>query len=312
MYRKFINDEYVYFEPSNKRVTDLDVLIRIKKLSIPPNWSDVIVSMSDTNYLQAYGRDAKQKIQYIYHPMWVSLAKAEKYNRLRIFNEKLPLIIKYVSLVLGRKPNKNGQIEVDKDYVVSVILKILGKTHSRIGNDYFADTNNTYGLTTLLKSHVHINGDTICISYIGKKALEQNYIFKDEQCSKAIRQLKLIPGERLFKTKDQEFVTSQDINKYVKCITGEDFTAKDFRTYGANYLFLKHILELPIEKNVSDNELRRKINTCYDKVAEELHHTRAVCKSSYVMSMISDKYSRNPALFKKTVKKLSDVFADIA
>jgi DNA topoisomerase-1 len=244
--------------------------------------------------------------------MWVSLAKAEKYNRLRIFNEKLPLIIKYVSLVLGRKPNKNGQIEVDKDYVVSVILKILGKTHSRIGNDYFADTNNTYGLTTLLKSHVHINGDTICISYIGKKALEQNYIFKDEQCSKAIRQLKLIPGERLFKTKDQEFVTSQDINKYVKCITGEDFTAKDFRTYGANYLFLKHILELPIEKNVSDNELRRKINTCYDKVAEELHHTRAVCKSSYVMSMISDKYSRNPALFKKTVKKLSDVFADIA
>jgi DNA topoisomerase-1 len=298
--RKLENKEFVYYLNGHK-VINKDTLLRIKKLHIPPKWINVNVSTSDTNYLQATGDDSKGRVQYIYHPVWITLSKIEKYNRLKLFAKKLPLLMKSVNKKI------HGTIDInDKEYIIALIFRILSKTYSRIGNDHFAEENNTYGLTTLLKKHLSINGDTVCLSFLGKKSIKQQFIFTDKLCCTVLKELKKISGDRLFKTIDQDPITSSDMNNYLKSIMGDDFTAKDFRTHAANDLFLKFILQKDIPLNIT--QTKRTINKCYDEVADSLGHTRSVCRSSYVMPLIPEKYTENPDNFKKTVKGLDDVF----
>jgi len=298
--RKIEKKEFVYYHNGHK-VINKDILMRINKLRIPPKWTNVNISNSETEYLQATGNDSKGRVQYIYHPIWIILSKIEKYNRLKLFAKKLPLLMKTVNQKI------HGQIDLtDKEYVIALIFRILNKTHSRIGNDHFAEENNTYGLTTLLKKHLHLNGDSVGLSFIGKKSIKQQFLFTDKICSAALKELKNIPGDRLFKTKNQDPITSNDINTYLKNIMGDDFTAKDFRTYAANELFLKFILEKDIPTCIT--QTKKTINQCYDEVSDELHHTRSVCRSSYVMPIISEKYMESPDNFVKTVKSLNDIF----
>lgn len=282
--RRVENKEFVYYSNGHK-VINKDTLARIKKLHIPPKWVNVKISTNETDYLQATGNDNKGRVQYIYHPVWVAISKIEKYNRLKLFAKKLPILMKTV----GKKAH--GSVDLyDKEYIISIIFRILSKTHSRIGNDHFAEQNNTYGLTTLLKKHLSINGDTITISFIGKKNVKQQFIFTDKICSSALKELKKMcnnPDDRLFKTKNQDPITSNDINCYLKNIMGDDFTAKDFRTYAANDLFLKFILQKDVPCTVT--QTKKTINECYDEVADELGHTRSVCRTSYVMPLIAEK-----------------------
>ena len=298
-----INDKkysFVYYL-NTKEITNKNTLERLRKLHIPPMWKNVKISTSEIDYLQATGEDSKGRIQYIYHPIWVELAKIEKYNRLKLFIKKLPLLMRTVDNKIHGPINLN-----DKEYIISLIFRILKKTHSRIGNECYAEENNTYGLTTLLKKHVILDGDNVIISFIGKKSIKQDFKFTDKICSTIIKELKKIPGDRLFKTSGQETITSSEINTYIKNIMGDNFTAKDFRTYAANDLFLKFILKKDIPQNIT--QIKKTINKCYDEVAEELHHTRAVCRSSYVMPIISEKYSESPVNFVKTTKTLNDIF----
>lgn len=298
--RRVENKEFVYYYNGHK-VINKDTLARIRKLHIPPKWTNVQISNLETDYLQATGNDIKGRVQYIYHPVWVALSKIEKYNRLKLFAKKLPLLMKTVSKKI------HGPINLsDKEYIISLIFRILNKTHSRIGNDHFAEENNTYGLTTLLKKHVVLNGDTVSISFIGKKSIKQQFIFTDKICSDALKELKKIPGDRLFKTKDLESITSNDINCYLKTVMGDDFTAKDFRTYAANDLFLKFILQKEIPSGVT--QTKKTINKCYDEVADELGHTRSVCRTSYVMPLIPEKYMESPTDFMTKKPTLEDIF----
>lgn len=298
--RHIENKEFVYYSNGHK-VINKDILIRIKKLRIPPKWSNVKISDSDISYLQATGEDSKGRVQYVYHYIWIALSKIEKYNRLKLFTKKLPLLLKTVSRKIHEPIDLNN-----KEYIISLIFRILNKTHSRIGNDHFAEENNTYGLTTLLKKHVILNGDNITISFVGKKNVKQHFIFTDRISSNIMKELKKIPGDRLFKTKDLDPITSNDINGYLKNVMGNDFTAKDFRTYAANDLFLKFILRKEIPVNVT--QTKKIINECYDEVAQNLHHTRSVCKSSYVMPIISEKYMENPTEFVSKNPSLEDIF----
>ena len=298
--RRVENKEFVYYY-NGLKVINKDTLTRIRKLHIPPKWTNVQISNSETNYLQATGNDIKGRVQYIYHPVWIALSKIEKYNRLKQFAKKLPLLMKTVNKKI------HGPINIsDKEYIISLIFRILNKTHSRIGNDHFAEENNTYGLTTLLKKHVVLNGDSISIAFVGKKNIKQQFMFIDKICSIALKELNKIPGDRLFKTKDLEPITSNDINCYLKTTMCDDFTAKDFRTYAANDLFLKFILQKEIPSGVT--QTKKMLNKCYDEVADELGHTRSVCRSSYVMPLIPEKYIENPSEFKRTIKDLNDIF----
>lgn len=298
--RKFENKKFVYYY-NGKVLTNEDMLSRIKKLHIPPNWVNVNISNSEIEYLQAFGYDNKGRIQYIYHPIWIALSKIEKYNRLKLFAKKIPLFMKIINRKIHERINLTN-----KEYIIALIFRILDKTHSRIGNDCFAEENNTYGLTTLLKKHLTINEDTIGLLFIGKKGIEQQFVFTDKISSNALKELIKIPGNRLFKTNNQDPVTSNDINNYLKTIMGGDFTAKDFRTYAANVLFLKFILRKDIPS--STTQAKKIVNECYDEVAEELHHTRSVCRSSYVMPIISEKYIENPSVFVSKNPSLTDIF----
>lgn len=294
--RKIIKDKFEYYY-LGKQVKNEKILNRIRKLHIPPKWNNIKISISETEYLQATGQDDKKRTQYIYHPVWIALSKIEKYDRLKSFSKKLLLLKNSVDTKL------KGKIDLsDKEFIITLIIKILLETHSRIGNDYFAEENNTYGLTTLLKKHVTIENDIIYISFIGKKGIKQSFDFVNKTCSDIITGLKKIPGNRLFKTTNGDIITSNDINNYLKVIMEGEFTAKDFRTYAANNLFLKFILKPSCTQTI------KHINNCYDKVAEELHHTRSVCKSSYVMPIISEKYLENPVNFIKNIKTLEDIF----
>lgn len=294
-----INKEFVYYQNGIK-VVNKHILERIKQLRIPPGWENVKISNSDSEYLQATGTDNKNRVQYVYHPSWVILSEVDKYNRLKLFAKKLPCIIKHVEHEI-----KNIDLG-SKKFIVCVMFMILFKTHMRIGNDCFAEENNTYGLTTLLKKHVIINKDCITFSFVGKKGVKHNVLLKDVFLRSVIISIMKIPGPRLFKTTDSVHITSSDINAYVKNTFGYEFSSKDFRTYAANDLFIKFLKREDLPKNQMD--IKRTINKCYELVANELGHTKAICKSSYVMPIVSEIYSNDPKKFieKTTLKTILD------
>ncbi len=300
--RQVKNNEFVYLKNGHV-ITNKIVLNRISKLHVPPKWKNVKISSNETDYLQTTGIDIKGRMQYIYHPLWVELSKIEKYNRLKLFAERLPLLIRTINKKLSQPIDLD-----DKDYIIAVIFRIMTQTHSRIGNDHFAEENNTYGLTTLLKKHVLIDGNVVNISFVGKKNVKQHFVFTDKVCSTILKNLLKLPGERLFKTKYEE-IKSCDINVFLKDVMGDDFTAKDFRTHAANDLFMK-LLVSKTNANPPDGVTKTKkiINECYDQVSSELGNTRAVCKTSYVMPIIAENYLKDPIQFVSKNKKLEDVF----
>jgi DNA topoisomerase-1 len=294
------NKNFVYY-CKNSQVINKNTLERIRKLHIPPNWTNIKIADSETDYLQVTGEDSKGRTQYIYHPIFVELSKLEKYTRLCLFIKKLPILIKHINKKLTGKIDLN-----DKEYIIALLFRILCKTHSRIGNDHYAEENNTYGLTTLLKNHMTIIGDSIIFSFVGKKNIKQELIFTDKICNIVLKELKKIPGDRLFKTRDQQIIRSSDMNDYMKNIIGEDFSCKDFRTYASNQLFINKLYTKQLPINIT--QTKKTLNECYDEVANELGHSRAISRASYVMPSISQKYLENPSEFLKNKYTLRDFF----
>jgi DNA topoisomerase-1 len=303
--------EYKY---KNTKITDNDTIHRIKKLGIPPNWKNIEISKLDTNYLQATGVDAKGRTQYIYHPMWIALSTTEKYSRLANFTKKLPSLTRIINKKLSEKINTS-----DKEFIIALMFRILTKTHARIGNDCYADENNTYGLTTLLKKHIRIDkNNNILLSFVGKKGVKQDLRFKDTLSAKILNELLKIPGDRLFKTQDVgnfiknggNFVKAIEMNDYLKNALGSDFTCKDFRTYASNALFLKILCKKDAPTSVTG--AKRNVKETYDEVANELGHTRAISKKSYVIPLLEEQYLINPAEFvgKNGDKILKNILKD--
>jgi DNA topoisomerase-1 len=283
---------------NGKEITNQQDLDRIKKLCIPPNWKDVVISPSKTNYLQVQGKDISGKTQYIYHPLWVTLSKVQKYSRLKLFIQKLPLLLKRVDNKLSGKMDLS-----DYEYIIALVFRILDITHARIGNDCYADENNTYGLTTLLKKHLTMNDSTMNITfkYIGKKNVPQCITFRDPKVYKILKELIKIPGNRLFKTSDLKELKSADMNKYMKIIMGGDFTCKDFRTYASNKLFIDILKNTKIDQGSgSESDLKKNVRRTYDLVAKQLGHTETISKKSYVLDLIPQYYVNNPRKFVET------------
>ncbi len=281
---------FTYYR-NGKKIIDKPTLERIDRLHIPPMWDNVLVSENITDYLQATGKDEKGRTQYIYHPVWVELSKVEKYARLARFNKLLPQLTKQINQKLS------GSVDTSsREYLIALVFRILSNTHARIGNECYADENNTYGLTTLTKNHMKIysNGN-IKFSFIGKKGVSQNLNFRDTVCLKALKEFSKIPGERLFQTTDQQPLKAIEMNEYLKNKMGEDFTCKDFRTHGSNVLFLKILCKQEAPTSITGS--KRILNKVYDEVAEQLGHTRAISKKSYVMPMIGERFLENPGYF---------------
>jgi DNA topoisomerase-1 len=284
---------FKYYGPDGNPVRDKNTLERIRQLAIPPQWEDVMISTSDTDYLQATGVDSKRRLQYIYHPMWNQITKDDKYKRMGHFAQKMDEF--------------NNRLREDQS-LISTMFRIIQKTHIRIGNDSYAKENGTYGLCTLEKKHVTVAGDNIRLRFIGKKGIEHDISFRDARCANTIRHLLKLPGPRLFKIRSTSVdalrnISSQDLNEYLQATMGPEFTCKDFRTYASNLLFLQALVKIPPSEKIT--ERRKTLRDIFNKTAEKLGHTNTISKKSYVMPVISENYLTTPEMFYgKDPKKL--------
>ncbi len=290
--RRAAGKGYAYLDADGKKVTDRQLLKRFRQLVIPPAYSNVWISPHENSHLQFTGTDAAGRKQYRYHAEWNSIRNQSKYHRLQAFAAHLPAIRQQVDKDLARH-------QLDHDKVVALVVRVMELTSIRVGNEAYKKMYSHYGLTTLLDDHVKIHGADLQFEFIGKKGVSQSIHLQSKRLAKLIKQCQDIPGQELFQYYNQDgtrcTVGSADINQYLKNITGEDFTAKDFRTWSGSVSALFAFKEAG--EHQSQSECRKKIISVLDEVAVNLGNTRTVCKKYYVHPTIIKSYEEG-TLFK--------------
>ncbi len=256
---------------------------RISSLAIPPAWSDVWICQDERGHLQATGRDAAGRKQYIYHSDWDVVRDEAKFDRLEPFGKVLPRLRKQIQADLRQRGLPHRK-------VVALATAVLDQTLIRIGNQYYTDQNGSFGLTTLGVDHAEINGSTIHLSFDGKGGVGQEVELKDARLAALVSQCQDLSGQHLFSYSADDTVaavTSNDVNDYLRSVTGDDFSAKDFRTWGASSLATAHLGQAGVPDGDADDHV---ILAAVDVAAEALGNTRAVCRASYIHPVVSDAY----------------------
>ena len=277
--------DFEYLDTEGKPIRDERRLLRIKRLAIPPAWTDVWICPSSNGHIQATGRDARGRKQYRYHERWREVRDEEKFGRLGQFAKALPNIRRRVAqdLKLPGLPRRK---------VLATIVRLLERTFIRIGNEEYARENKSFGLTTFKNRHVKVKGAQVRFRFRGKSGRQHEVDLTDRRVAKVIAKCHDIPGQDLFQYLDgdgkAQNITSQDVNEYLREIAGEDFTAKDFRTWGGTVLAalaLSRQEEFQTKKQAKSN-----IKTAICAVAELLGNTPAVCRKCYVHPVIVEAY----------------------
>jgi len=299
IYRKGKAGKFIYQDKEGNKVTEEKQLSRIKSLVIPPAWQQVWIAAKPNAYLQVTGTDAAGRKQYKYHPKWVSRRSEDKYFRLYEFGQVLPLARKNLLKDLKRK-------EMDERKVLAICVDVLQKTLIRVGNENYKQLYGSFGLTTLRDKHVKIEGSSIKMDFVGKKGVKQSVQLNDRSLAKLIKKCRDIPGQELFQFytdgKNHTGVDSGKINQYIKEITGSDFTAKDFRTWGGTLEALRQFAKCSVDDGLELNT-KKMVVQVLDCVAKKLGNTRAVCKSSYVYPLLITAYENND--LEKYLKKMN-------
>ena len=301
--RKKAGRGFSYFS-EDKRIQDSKIIKRIKELVIPPAWTQVNISNLENGHLQVVGRDEKSRKQYIYHPLWSKIKNETKFFKMTAFGKKLPNIRKQVDADLDLPG-------MCKQKVLALIIRLMEETHIRIGNDYYAQKNKTYGLSTFRTRHVKTYDDEVKFEFVGKKGKEHSISVQNKKLIKLINQCEDIPGWELFKFYDENgekhTIDSGMINDYIHNIVGELFSAKDFRTWAASKIFFETLKELGYIEEEKEN--KKTILTSFDAAASGLGNTRAVCRSYYVHPKIVESYEDGsivPYLEKVKNEKVKD------
>ncbi len=274
-----------YRLPDGALVRDIDTLRRIRSLAIPPAWTEVWICPYPNGHLQATGRDARGRKQYRYHPRWREVRDEAKYTKLLTFARVLPLIRARVDADLKRRG-------LPREKVLAAIVRLMEMTLIRIGNAEYAKANKSFGLTTLRDRHVVIEGGKIHISFRGKSGKRHESDINDRRLARIVKDCRDLPGYELFQYIDEDGrrrdVNSADVNNYLREITGEDITAKDFRTWAATHLAAQALREF----EAFDRTAKRKkaIVDAVKKVATHLGNTPAICRRSYIHPAILDGY----------------------
>ncbi|MBZ9730926.1 DNA topoisomerase IB [Salegentibacter sp. JZCK2] len=273
---------YLY---KGERIKDDKTINRIKSLVIPPAWQEVRITHLKTGHLQVVGRDEKNRKQYIYHSTWSKLRNETKFFKMTAFGENLSKIRKQVNQDLDLP-------EMSRRKVLALVLRLMEETHIRIGNQYYAKNNKTYGLSTFRSRHLKTSKNQIKFEFIGKKGKEHSVSVKNKQLIKLVNQCEEIPGWELFKFYDEkgdkQAIDSGMINDYIHEISGDQFSAKDFRTWSATKIFFETLLELGYTEDEKQN--KKNLIQAFDASAEGLGNTRAVCKSYYVHPKVANSY----------------------
>jgi DNA topoisomerase-1 len=274
-----------YIGVDGKVIRKAATLKRIRALVIPPAWTEVWICPDPRGHLQATGRDARGRKQYRYHPRWRQTRDETKFDRMQAFAAALPAIRARVAADLS----KTG---LCREKVLASVVRLLERTLIRVGNDEYARTNRSFGLTTLRDAHVDIKGAAIRFQFRGKSGKRHEVGLEDRRLARIVRQCRDLPGQELFQYLDENGrrrdVSSTDVNAYLKEIGGADFTAKDFRTWSATVLACTSLSELePADTRAA---AKKNIITAIEAVAGVLGNTRSVCRKSYIHPLIFDAY----------------------
>ena len=283
--RKRFRDSFRYSHPDGSPVRDAETLARIKSLVVPPAWTDVWICKEANGHLQATGRDARGRKQSRYHPKWRVIRDENKYERMTHFAEALPGI-------RARVHHDLGLHGMPRNKVLATIVSLMEVTHIRVGNTEYARENHSYGLTTMQHEHVDVHGSEVTFSFQGKSRVHHTIHLHDKRLARIVRQCEEIPGHELFQYLDHEgnhhVIDSQAVNDYLREITGQHFTAKDFRTWHGTVMAAKMLHEFEPFRNVT--EAKKNIVAAIKQVASELGNTPSVCRKCYVHPAVLDAY----------------------
>lgn len=278
-------DGFRYVDADGGEVTDADTLARIRHLAIPPAYEDVWICRYANGHLQATGRDARGRKQYRYHPKWRQVRDETKFGRMLVFGQALPRIRRQVAedLALPGLPRRR---------VLAAIVRLLETTLARVGNEEYARENVSYGLTTLRNRHVRVAGARLTFDFRGKHGIRHHIDLTDRRLAAIVRRCRDVPGQELFRYLDEDGnahgIGSEDVNDYLHAISGEEITAKDFRTWAATNLAAVALRELA----AFDSQARAKKNVvqAVESVAKLLGNTPAVCRKCYIHPAVLDGY----------------------
>lgn len=272
-------------------VRDKATLDRIKSLAIPPAWTDVRIATGPRAKVQATGIDSAGRRQYIYHASHREKQKAVKFEHIVSFAEKLPKLRRQVERDFARR-------RFDKRKVLACAVMLMDETYFRVGNQKYAEEHNAYGLTTLRSKHLTIDGETVTFDFTGKSGQKQHRQISNRRLSNALKKLDDMPGYQVFRYYDDDGslkdLTSADVNAYIKEIMGDDYTAKDFRTWGGT---LAASIELArMNRPETDRERRKAISLCVKKVARKLGNTPSIARDAYIDPRIFDLFNESNQL----------------
>lgn len=277
---------FSYHHALTSHVGDRAVLARIAALAIPPAWTDVWICEDETGHIQATGRDAAGRKQYRYHPIWLETRSANKYAQLEAFGAQLPRLREAVLSDLGTRG-------LSQRKVVATVVWLLDNTMIRVGNDAYAQANESFGLTTLRNRHVEISGGTMLFEFKGKSGQHWRLRLSDRRIARTVRAIQALPGQRLFQFRDENDgrgqVTSQDVNEYIRDVAGDRFSSKDFRTWGGTVRALALLAGTETPETVAAG--KRVLNGVLDKVARELGNTRSVCRACYIHPVVIERWA---------------------
>jgi DNA topoisomerase-1 len=275
--RRKAGSGFSYRDANGNRVVDDRTRARIRSLAVPPAWTDVWICADPHGHLQATGRDARGRKQYRYHPDWRELCEADKYEHLLDFGRVLPRIRRTVRRDLQLRG-------FPRERALATVVGLLESTMIRVGNEEYARTNASYGLTTLRSRHVRDNGGELTLVFRGKSNIEHQVTVEDPRLARIIRRLQDLPGQHLIQYVDDNGtrrpVQSEDVNEYLRTAAGADVTAKDFRTWMGTLLTAQGLAA--IDRPESDREAKRMITSTIAGVAAQLGNTTAVCRRCYV------------------------------
>jgi DNA topoisomerase-1 len=284
--RRKVGKQFLFFGVNGARLRDEKTVARIRRLAIPPAYSDVWICRQENGHLQATGRDARGRKQYRYHAGWRMVRDAAKYEKLAEFADKLPALRKQI----------NADLKLDglpRRKVVAAVVGLLQKSLIRVGNEEYSRANGSYGLTTMRNRHVRVRGKRLEFSFRGKSGKFHEIELDDERLARIVRRCQELPGQQLFCFRSDEGnieeIDSNDVNDYIREIAGPDFSAKYFRTWAGTLLAARALSATDAAESKADEKSR--IASAIADVAQQLGNTPSVCRTSYVHPIVIEAYA---------------------
>ncbi len=278
-------DGFVYCQPDGTIIDDEKMLARIRKLAIPPAYTEVWICRDPNGHIQAVGRDARGRKQYRYHARWRETRDEAKYGKMLVFGQKLPLIRERVEHDLA-KPG------LPREKVLATLVRLLERTLARVGNEEYTKANKSFGLTTLRNRHARINGTAVTLDFRAKHGIQRHIELRDRKLAGIIKRLQDLPGQELFQyideNGDRHSIGSDDVNAYLRDISGEDITAKDFRTWAATNLAALALRELEAYDTAA--KAKKNVLRAIEAVSGMLGNTPSICRKCYIHPAIFEGY----------------------